>query len=125
MRVKPAAPGPAPGKATGGGTVRACGVAHFAFKIQRKVRRGTLSGNLNYSDPGANIRLKATSFTSFGGTSNTATFEGACTVNGESCKFSVYIEDNGEPGTNDVFRISINGGPFQGGTLLSGNIKIK
>jgi hypothetical protein len=31
---------------------------------------------------------------------------------------------NGEAGTNDVFRISINGDPEEGGTLRSGNIQI-
>jgi hypothetical protein len=124
MRINAAAPTAAPGKASGGGTVKACGVAEFAFKIHRKVRRAQLSGNLTYSDPKAEIKLKAILFTSFSGSAHTATFSGACTLNRESCTFSVYIEDNG-PGTTDVFLISINGGPFQGGTLRSGNIKIR
>jgi hypothetical protein len=115
------------GKASGTGTVdTACGVAEFDFQVQAKVKKNQLSGQLKYSVPGGNINLKSTSITSFDVTGNTATFEGTCTVNGKSCKFSVYIEDNANPGAgSDVFRISINGGDFQGGTIQSGNIKIK
>jgi len=34
------------------------------------------------------------------------------------------VQDNGEPGTNDSFTISINAGPPEGGMLRSGNIQI-
>jgi hypothetical protein len=80
-----------------------------------------VTGSLTYVDHGAGIKLKATSFSSLNIAGNTATFTGAC---GTGCTFSVYVEDNGEPGTNDVFRISINGGAFQGGQLRSGNIQL-
>jgi hypothetical protein len=88
------------------------------------VKTGKLSGKLTYSDPSAGMKLKSTSYTSFEGAGNSATIRGACKLNGSSCSFEVYIEDNGDPGTMDVFRISIDGNPFLGGTLLSGNIKI-
>jgi hypothetical protein len=39
-------------------------------------------------------------------------------------KFKVYVEDNGEPGKNDVFKISLSNGYSAGGTLLNGNIQI-
>ena len=123
MRSAPAQPA-VPGKASGAGTVQACGVAEFEFDIQRKVKTGKLSGKLKYSDPSAGMKLKSTSYTSFEGAGNSATIRGACKLNGASCSFEVYIEDNGDPGTSDVFRISIDGNPFLGGTLLSGNIKI-
>jgi len=53
-----------------------------------------------------------------------ATFGGTCTQNGAPCTFTVKVVDNGEPGTNDSFTISIDAGPPQGGTLRSGNIQI-
>ena len=116
----------ASGKARGAGTVdTACGEAEFDFEVQAKVKKNQLSGQLEYSVPD-NIKLKSTTIASFDVNGNTATFDGTCTVNGKSCKFSVYIEDNADPGAGaDVFRISIDGGDFQGGTIQSGNIKIK
>jgi hypothetical protein len=39
--------------------------------------------------------------------------------------FTAYVEDNGEPGRNDVFQISINGVPQNGnGALTGGNVQI-
>jgi hypothetical protein len=38
--------------------------------------------------------------------------------------FTAYVEDNGEPGTSDVFKLWIEGVPQTGeGTLLAGNIQ--
>src|SRR2546426_3885613 len=36
-------------------------------------------------------------------------FGGTCTVNGTACTFTVNVTDNGEPGTNDSFIISVSG----------------
>ena len=55
---------------------------------------------------------------------NTAAFTGTCTINKVVCTFTVQVQDNGEPGTNDAFTISINFAPAEGGTLRSGNIQI-
>lgn len=55
---------------------------------------------------------------------NTATFGGFCTNNGASCTFAVSVTDNGAPGRNDTFTISVSGGPTNGGALRSGNIQI-
>ena len=100
-----------------------CGI--FGLKLQRK--KGSLTGSFTYKSPHTEGKLKATSFTSLAVNDNTATFEGTCKLgDGSSCTFSVYVEDNGdEPNSKDVFRISINGGPFEGGTLLSGDIRIR
>jgi hypothetical protein len=40
------------------------------------------------------------------------------------CTFSVTVKDNGEPGKDDAFTITINAAGVEGGTLRSGNIKI-
>jgi hypothetical protein len=115
---------------TGGGTGTVntpCGVASFGFNIQRKVGGGPISGSLTYTSPGAGIKLKATSFTSFTVSGTTADFSGACKNNGAPCTFSVHVEDNGESGATDQFVISISNfqaGAPQGGVLRSGNIQI-
>ena len=58
-------------------------------------------------------------------TGNMATFGGSCTINKVTpCTFRVDATDNGEPGTNDSFVISVTPGSTEGGTLRSGNIQI-
>jgi outer membrane biosynthesis protein TonB len=115
--------------ATGRGTVMACGIATFEFDIRHKTQNGQvkpgLRGHLVYSDGADGLKkLRSTKYTSFVVTGNTATFGGECELKGgEPCTFEVYIEDN-PSGTPDVFQISINGGPFMGGPLQSGKIKI-
>jgi hypothetical protein len=112
-------------KTTGGATVcvNASQIASFGFVVQRD---GTdpIKGSLTVTSPSAGIKLKAVTFTSLVVTTTTADFGGTCTNNKTPCTFSVHAEDNGEAGTTDVFRISINGGPPLGGTLRSGNIQI-
>ncbi len=58
---------------------------------------------------------------------NAARFTGTGRFGGETCTFEVYVEDHGEPGTDDVYEIDIDC-PTQsysaGGTLLHGNIQI-
>jgi hypothetical protein len=115
-------------EASGFGTVTACGTAQFDFEIRHQVKKGQvqpgLRGALTYTDPGSSFKkLKSTKYTSFAVSGNTATFSGDCKLkNGDPCTFDVYIEDNGTSG--DVFEISINGGPFMGGVIQSGKIKI-
>jgi hypothetical protein len=112
---------------TGGGTgvvSTPCGIASFGFNIQRKVGGGPATGELTYTSPGAGIKLKSTAYTFFTVSGTSADFGGTCKNNGASCTFSVHIEDHGESGKADVFVISINGGPPQGGVLRSGNIQI-
>jgi len=53
-----------------------------------------------------------------------ATFAGSGRINRQPGSFTVTVTDEGEPGRNDRFSISISGGPTEEGTLRSGNIKI-
>ena len=56
---------------------------------------------------------------------NQAWFYGTCTIEGEAGHwFRVDVTDNGEPGCNDVFNITLDTGYFQGGTLGGGNVTI-
>jgi hypothetical protein len=57
---------------------------------------------------------------------NRAKFEGTATINGEGeYKFTVIIEDNGEPGDKDFFSIEIPGLSYaKEGTLTNGNIQL-
>jgi len=116
---------PATGKVTGGGTINVSGgTGNFGFVVQRDSASDPITGELQYHNKATGAKLKSVSFTSFSVVGNTSTCAGTCTVNGAACTFSVSITDNGEPGANDIFTISVNAGPAQGGTLRSGNVKI-
>jgi hypothetical protein len=120
----PPPPGTA-GKVTGGGTINVSGgIGNFGFIVQRAVADGSIRGELTYQNHGSGAKIKSENFTSFFITGNTAVFEGTCTNNGAPCTLQVTVMDNGEPGTNDSFTISVSAGPIEGGTLRSGSVQI-
>jgi hypothetical protein len=112
------------GKVTGGGSINVTGgIGTFGFIVQAQTNGGPVSGDLQYvSHAGDNVH--SLTFTTLVIAGNTATFGGTCTDNGAACTFTVNVTDNGEPGTNDTFTISVSGGTPEGGMLRSGNILI-
>lgn len=124
------------GKATGGGQVSgelaeltilrgsaAGGRANLGFNAQFST--GLLSGHLTYIDHGSKKDVKSTSIDSFTVTGNKASFSGRAKVNGvPGIGFFVEVEDLGEPGRADTFRIVLQDGYAAGGVLLRGNIQV-
>jgi hypothetical protein len=107
--------------------------ASFGFVVQAS--GGTPTGNLEYNDKPADVRVKATSFASLFITSGScgpnthATFSGTAAVTRStgttSESFTVQVDDCGEPGTADMFGITTTGGYSNGpSTLIGGNIQI-
>jgi hypothetical protein len=119
-------PSPSPGvgnviKVTGGGNILNKLVS-FGFNADN-----TPSGNLNYQDKGEDIHLVSDSIDSFSydpGT-NEVTFMGRGHVGRDPVLFTVKVQDNGEPGTNDRFSIMITGArtSSRSGVLTQGNIQ--
>lgn len=112
---------------TGGGVIRATpsgGRAVFGF--EGGSQNGTLSVQLNYIDKDAALKLHATSISSYTATnSTTRQIQGACQVNGTGgFTFTLVVADNGEPGGNDTFDLTVSNGYHAGGTLASGNIQL-
>src|SRR5262249_7942799 len=103
-----------PGKVTGGGSVDS-GVRNFGFVVQTRVQDGVVSftGNLEFQDKTNGINLHSTAITrvSINADGVHASFQGTATVNGRAgYSFTVFVEDNGEPGAGkDRFRIQISG----------------
>jgi len=84
------------------------------------------SGRLRYSDKEQHIDFasdKITGFTRL--TDNKVTFTGEATINGQKVIFTVEVEDNGDPGTNDHFKIVLTGAvtSTRDGALTQGNIQ--
>ena len=117
-----------PGKVTGGGA-QLNKDTNFGFNVQSSDGI-TFKGELEYQDRAANINLHSVDmkFLSVNPSGTNATFSGTATVNGkEGFTFKVYVEDNGEPGSNDKFSITIKevpGGYTKSVTLAKGNVQI-
>jgi hypothetical protein len=105
--------------------------ASFGFVVQAG---SPPSGNLEYNDKPADVRIKAISYSGLGITSGpcgpnsrSAVFAGSAEVTRLGVttteNFTVRVDDCGEPGTADTFRISTTG-YSNGSTLIGGNIQI-
>jgi hypothetical protein len=126
-----------PGKATGGGQVpgelaelsilrgtAAGGRASFGFGVE--FANGLLAGQLTFTDHASKKKVESTVIDSYNQVGNKATFTGRATVNGTpGIGFFVEVEDLGEPGGADSFRLVLQDGYGAGGVLLKGNIQVK
>jgi uncharacterized repeat protein (TIGR01451 family) len=122
----------APGKVTGGGSVTVPGgttakpgTASFGFNVKRTELGGAVTGHLNHKNHVSGAHIVSTLFNpDLVITGNSATWSGQCTLNGSPlCTFRVYVEDNGQGGSNDMYRITYNA-ITEGGILRTGNIQI-
>ena len=115
------------------------GVRRFAISVQSREGAGGLSftGQVSFEDRQLGISLASTSISYLRVEADGihAKIQGTATVNGVSgYTFTVYLEDNGEPGRNDKFHIVLTGpGGFAydsldfallGDLLDSGNIQV-
>jgi len=113
-------------KITGGGWIDTL-MGKGTFGLTAKASNdGTSSGNLTYQDHGLQDRtVKSTAVTSVTVSGNCGQIVGTATVNGSGAfGFQVQVCDNGEPGNNDTFSISMSDGYTAAGVLRSGNIQI-
>jgi hypothetical protein len=117
------------GKVTGGGQIKlSCeGKGSFGFNVMSKEGYTSPKGELQYIDYITNMKIHCHDMTFLEVSSDKtwANFEGEYTIDGlEGFTYTVYVEDNGEPGKDDVFIITLNDGYSAGGTVLHGNIQI-
>jgi len=115
------------GKVTGGGNIDLVGgKLTFGFVVQYSDGEAAPSGNLTFQDHGSNLSLKADSFNLLFIQGNHALITGFATVNNQpNVPFILDVDDFGEPGSSDMFRIQIaNNGYSSGGVLSGGNIQV-
>jgi hypothetical protein len=117
-----------PGKVTGGGQITLSPQrGSFGFNVMYSAGDTAPKGDLEYIDheTGMNVHAPDMTLLEVYDSNTKAEFWGTCTINGVSgFTFHVYVEDNGEPGKNDFFKIWLSNGYSAGGTLLNGNIQI-
>jgi len=116
--------------ATGGGSISTFtgGKGTFGF-IGGIHRDGTFFGHVVYVDHGANLSIVSTSILFFTPGCTSLISARGNTGSGQAVEFAITAQDNGEPGTNDVFVINAfdagtgNTVYVGAGTLQSGNIQ--
>jgi hypothetical protein len=91
------------------------------------MKNGGLWGHLNYIDHGSSgPKVKGTGVTAYTVVDNTTRhIEGTCEINGAGgYTYQVDVSDNGEPGRNDTFSLTLSNGYSASGNLAGGNIQL-
>jgi hypothetical protein len=116
-------PPPAGCHVSGGGAIPGTGTAEGRFALN--VLPGP-KGKVDYRDDGAGVSFRSTKLNEVECSGRSARIEGDGVRNGTAVTFIVEVVDNGEPGTSDIFSISLSGTPPYSklGTLTRGNIQI-
>ncbi|MBI2219167.1 MAG: hypothetical protein HYU51_17940 [Candidatus Rokubacteria bacterium] len=107
------------GKITGG--VRFGNNGRGGFNVQSD-DGVTVKGEMEYHDGSVNLHARTMTVVAVSPDLKKGSFAG---VLDDGRTFVVYVEDNGEPGRNDVFKIWVEGTLLNGdGTLTGGNVQI-
>jgi len=122
--VPPACPNPND-FVTGGGWITASG-GKANFGVAGGLKNGALWGHLVYIDHGAGLKVKGTAVTNYEIVPGTTTrhITGSAEIDGSSGTYDVLVTDNGEPGRDDTFNISLSTRYTAAGTLGGGNIQL-
>lgn len=119
LEVAPVPPADSDGKVTGG-HLRFENKGRGGFNVQST--DGQVKGELEFHAGRFNYHAHDLFFLRVSEDCTVATFSG---VSEEGVPFEAYVEDNGEPGRDDIFRITIGGVVMNGdGALTGGNIQI-
>lgn len=116
-------PATTPGQVTGGGWILNAG-DKVSFGFNAKSDDKGVKGNCNVIDHGTKTHIKCQTVDSLVVAGTHATFFGQATVDGVATDYRIDVDDLGEPGTADTFRIQTDSGYSAGGTLAGGNIQI-
>jgi hypothetical protein len=113
---------------TGGGWITGTpSAAKGNFGVAGGVKQGALWGHLTYIDHGSGgPQVKGTGVTDYEVMSGTTRhIEGTAEINGQGgFTYKVDVTDNGEPGRNDYFALSLSNGYGAQGSLAGGNIQL-
>ncbi len=92
-----------------------------------KKGKAKVTGSFSYNDPAVPLTISANKITNATITGNQSSFSGTAKGSGKHAKkvsFTVNVTDNGSPGTNDTFSISVSTGYSASGNPTSGDIRI-
>jgi hypothetical protein len=107
---------------TGGGWL---GDPRKTFSVAGGLKNGAYWGHLQYIDHGARKRVKGTSVTRYDVTGPTTRhIEGICLIDGVQGTYQVDVDDQGEPGKNDMLTLALNHVTEVRGNLEGGNLQL-
>ncbi len=117
---------------TGGGYITAPNSSastntQATFGVSGGIKKNKFSGQLSYQDHTSNgFHLKSTKITGYSVIDSvTREITGMAKIDGNGgFSYTAIVTDNGEPGINDFFSLSISNGYFASGTLQGGNIQL-
>ena len=112
---------------TGGGWITGTpSGAKGTFGVAGGIKDGAFWGHLTYIDHGSALKVKGTGVTAYVVVdATTRIIRGTAEINGQGgFTYEVEVADNGEPGRDDSFRISLSNGYFASGLLEGGNIQL-
>ena len=103
---------------TGGGWIVGPSGEKANFGVAGGIRKGALWGHLNYIDHGTGLHVKAQAVTDYeviDAVTRQISYD--VTIDGVAGTAVVRVSDNGEPGRNDTFEITLSNGYTAGGDL--------
>ena len=106
------------GKVTGGGFIATTNGGHASFSVSGGIRGTAFWGNLNYIDHDTGAQVTSTGVTGFtvvDGTTRQIDYN--VDIDGAPGTARVIVSDQGEPGRNDIFDITLSTGYHAGGDL--------
>lgn len=115
---------------TGGGWITGSSSAKSNFGVAGGIKQGAFWGHLTYDDHGSGLQVKGTGVTGYTAdpvdpaSPTLRHITGTAEINGQSGSYQVDVADNGEPGRNDTFTITLSNGYSASGTLTGGNIQL-
>ncbi len=109
---------------TGGGWINGS-AGKATFGVSGGIKHDKFWGELSYNDHNG-VKVKSTSVTSYVVIDAvTRQIEGIARVNGKGAySYKVVVVDNGEPGINDSFSLTLSNGYSTSGQLKGGNIQL-
>jgi hypothetical protein len=110
---------------TGGGWIPSPSASRANFAVAGGVKNGAYWGHLQYIDHGDGLRVRGTGVTAYRVTGPTMRhIEGTAEIDGVPGTYIVDVADNGEPGRNDTFSLTLSNGYVENASLSGGNIQL-
>src|SRR5262249_29567227 len=110
---------------TGGGHAPGANGEEIAFGFNARSGDAGTSGHCNVVDRASGVHLTCDTVTSLVRSDTHATIFGTATIDGVAVVYRIDVDDPGEPGPRDSFRIVTSNGYMAGGVLTGGNIQVR
>jgi thrombospondin type 3 repeat protein len=112
-------------KVTAGGWIQTTAKDNFGLNAEYRNRWSEPKGSVTYQARDAGFTFKTAQVTSVICAGRMASIRGTGRVGSTTVAFRVDVQDNGEPGRNDTFAISLSNGYNVAGFVRGGNVQVR